>query len=263
MSGAANNPDSRRVAIADVELDVIERGQGAPLLYLHGGAGIAGDHAFIDLLAQHRRVIAPSHPGFGTSSLPDWLDTVEDIAHIHLALLDRLGVATVDLVGMSLGGWIAADMASKNPERFPRVALIGPIGVKTGPSDKLDIPDIFAMPEAAVEKLRFHDPEKQKADINQMTDEQLIVMTRNNETLALLTWEPFMHDPKLKHRLHRVTAPVLLLRGVSDGIVSADYLARYARLFPNVSIKTIAEAGHAAQIEQPQATAKAILEFLQ
>src|SRR3982074_83207 len=92
------------ISIAGIELDVIERGQGAPILYLHGGAGVGRDTPFIDLLAKGRRVIAPSHPGFGKSSLPDWLDSVDDIAHVYLELMDRLGPARMDLVGSPLRG---------------------------------------------------------------------------------------------------------------------------------------------------------------
>ncbi len=252
-----------RATVAGIELEIFERGRGAPLLYLHGGAGITADGPFIEHLAKRYRVIAPSHPGFGNSALPDWLDCVDDIAHVHLELMDRFGIDMADLVGMSLGGWIALEMATKVPERFKRIGLIGPMGVKTGPADRLDIPDIFAMSEAALDRLRFHDPAKGAPDVKGMSDEQVAIMVRNRETLTLLAWEPYMHNPKLRHRLHRVRVPVLLARGASDGLVSAEYLERYAKLFPDARIVTIAHAGHAAQVEQPQASARTILEFLQ
>jgi pimeloyl-ACP methyl ester carboxylesterase len=251
------------ISIADVELELFERGRGAPVLYLHGGAGIASDMAFIDLLAKERRVIAPSHPGFGKSSLPDWLDSVDDIAHIYLELMDRLGLTRTDLVGCSIGGWIAAEIATKVPERVDRLVLIGPVGVKTGKADKLDIPDVFAMPRDKLDRLRFHDPAKNAADLASMPEDELHIVARNRETLALLTWEPYMHNPKLKHRLHRVNVPALFLRGASDGIVSAEYLERYAALVPQSRIETVAEAGHLPQLEQPTATAAKVLQFLQ
>jgi pimeloyl-ACP methyl ester carboxylesterase len=250
------------ISIAGVELELLERGQGAPILYLHGGAGIGTDVFFIELLAPERRVIAPSHPGFGKSSLPDWLDTVDDIAHVYLELLDRLRLSRVDVIGLSIGAWIAAELASKVPERINRMALIGPVGVKTGSPDKLDVPDIFAMPRERLDALRFHDPARHAADFASMPDDELQILARNRETLALLTWEPYMHNPKLMHRLHRVNVPVLFLRGTSDGIVSAEYLERYAALFPQTSIETIAQAGHLPQVEQPQTTAGKILQFL-
>ena len=93
-------------------------------------------------------------------------------------------------------------------------------------------------------------------------DEQIAIMARNRETLALLAWEPYMHNPKLKHRLHLVAAPTLFVRGESDGLVSAAYLERYARLVPNSKLVTIAQAGHVPQLEQPQATADKVLAFL-
>ena len=115
---------------------------------------------------------------------------------------------------------------------------------------------------ARCEKLLFHDPDRMTMDPTRLTDEQLAIMVRNRETLALLAWEPYMHNPKLPHRLHRVTAPTLFLRGESDGLVSAEYLAAYARLLPNARTETIAAAGHAPHIEQPDAFARTVLQFL-
>jgi pimeloyl-ACP methyl ester carboxylesterase len=250
------------ISIVGIDLELLERGQGAPLLYLHGGGGIALDVPFLDRLAQERRVIAPSHPGFGKSSLPDWLDSVDDIAHVYLELMDRLNLTRMDVVGFSIGGWIAADIATKVPERINRLALIGPVGVKTGTPDKLDIPDVFAMPREKLDRLRFHDPANNPVDLAKLPDEELHIVARNSETLALLTWEPYMHNPKLNHRLHRVNVPTLFLRGGSDGIVSADYLARYARLVPQARIDTIADAGHLPQVEQREITAAKVLQFL-
>jgi pimeloyl-ACP methyl ester carboxylesterase len=250
------------VSIAGIELEIVERGEGAPLLYLHGGAGLGTDAAFLELLAKERRVVAPSHPGFGKSGLPDWVDSIDDIAHVYLELLDRLGTAPIDVIGFSVGGWIAAEIATKVPERIKRLVLIGPVGVKTGSADKLDVPDIFAMPREQLDRLRFHDLAKNPIDLAKLPDAELNIVARNNETLALLTWEPYMHNPKLKHRLHRVNVPTLFLRGASDGIVSADYLARYAALIPQARIETIADAGHLPHVEQGAATTAKILQFL-
>jgi pimeloyl-ACP methyl ester carboxylesterase len=250
------------IQIAGVELEMIELGRGAPLLFLHGAGGIAPDDRFLALLAKERRVLAPSHPGFGRSDLPDWLDSVDDIAHLYLELMDRLAVKEIDLLGASVGGWIAAEIATKVPELLRRIVLIGPVGVKTGPSDKLDIPDIFAMPPDALNRLLYHDPERARLDGKSLSDDQLRAMARNRETLALLTWEPYMHNPKLKHRLHRAAVPALFLRGASDGIVSAAYVERYAALMPKAQIETIAEAGHVPHLEQPEATAARVLRFL-
>jgi pimeloyl-ACP methyl ester carboxylesterase len=251
------------MAIAGIELELFESGEGPPMLFLHGAQGFMPEHPYVAPLSARHRLIAPSHPGFGASSLPEWIDAADDIAYVYLELLDRLGLGQVDVIACSVGGWIAAELACKSPRVVRRMVLVGPVGVKTGPVDRLDVPDIFAMPQSEVEKLVFHDPDHMRVDPARLSDEQLAIFVRNRETLALLVWEPYMHNPKLRHRLHRVTAPVLFVRGESDGLVSAEYLAAYARLLPDARKATIAAAGHAPHIEQPGEFARTALAFLE
>lgn len=251
------------ITIAGAELELFEAGEGPPLLFLHGAPGFAPEHPYVAPLSAGHRLIAPSHPGFGKSSLPDWIDAVDDIAYIHLELLHRLGLDQVDVIGCSIGGWIAAELATKSPQTVRRMVLVGPVGVKTGPTDELDIPDIFALPQGTLEKLLFHDPNRMRMEPSRLNDEQLATFVRNRETLALLVWEPYMHNPKLRHRLHRVTAPTLFLRGESDGLVSAEYLAAYAQLLPNAQVATIAAAGHAPHMEQTGPFVRTVLAFLE
>jgi pimeloyl-ACP methyl ester carboxylesterase len=250
------------VKLAGIDIELFEAGAGAALLWLHGANGFDPAHPFVKPFAERRRLVAPSHPGFGKSGLPDWLDRPDDIAVLYLELLDQLGLARAEIVGCSLGGWIAAEMAALAPERVTKLVLVGPAGVKVGPGDKLDIPDIWAIPQEEVNKLLFHDPAKMAMDPTKFSDEQLSILLRNRETTALLTWEPWMHNPKLEHRLHRVKAPTLFVRGVSDGLMSASYVEGYAKLVPGARIATIAAAGHAPQIEQPAAFAAAVFPFL-
>lgn len=255
-----------KTAAVDLELFDSTDGGGnhkRPILFLHSGQGHDPWQSFAEQLATRQRVIAPSHPGFGKSSLPIWLDSVDDIAHVYLELMDRLGLDRVDAVACSVGGWIAAEMASKAPERFRRLVLVGPVGVKIGPADKLDIPDLFAMPQEAVDNLLYCDAGAMKVESAKLSDEELAIVFRNRESLALLVWEPWMHNPKLKHRLHRVAAPTLFVRGERDGVVCGDYLEGYARLLPNARTLTIPGAGHLAHLEQPLALASAIREFLE
>ena len=249
--------------ISRLETLVFSGGDGAPLFLLHGEDYFAPDDTFIRLLSQHRRVIVPSHPGFGPSVLPDWIDNVEDIAHLYIALLDRLDLREVDVVGCSIGGWIAAEMATRSLDLIRKLALVGPVGVKTGPIDRLDVPDIFAMSQQKLDGLLYHDPSSARIDPATMTDEQLATLARNRETLALLTWEPYMHNTKLRHRLANSKCPALLLRGESDGLISAEYLAAYAGLFPDARTLTIPQAGHLPHREQPERLASAILAFLE
>jgi pimeloyl-ACP methyl ester carboxylesterase len=250
------------VKLAGIDIEVFEAGSGNPLLWLHGANGFDPAHPFVKPFAERRRLVIPSHPGFGRSALPDWVDRPDDIAVLYLELLDTLGLQRTEIVGCSLGGWIAAEMASLAPERIVKLVLVGPAGVKVGKSDEFDIPDMWALPQDEVNKLIFHDPARMAMDPAKLSDEQLKILLRNRETTALLTWEPWMHNPKLKHRLHRVKSPTLFVRGVSDGLMSAAYVEAYAKLVPGARTTTIAAAGHAPQIEQPAAFAAAVLPFL-
>ena len=133
------------MAIAGVELELFEVGEGPPILYLHNGGGFDPEHEFVRLLSVRRRLIAPSHPGFGQSSLPDWIDSVDDIAHIHLELMDRLGLRQRRpgrLLDRRLDRRRNGDQSRRNASTSSRWSAR--VGVKTGPDDKLDIPDIFA-----------------------------------------------------------------------------------------------------------------------
>ena len=145
----------------------------------------------------------------------------------------------VDLIGCSIGGWIAAEIATKAPERVRRLVLVGPVGVKTGPTDQLDIPDIFAMPQSALERLLFHDPRAHaggsRGSLRRTARRSRRATARRSRCCP---GSRTCTIPKLPHRLHRVTAPTLFLRGESDGLVSADYLAAYARLLPDARIAT-------------------------
>ncbi|HEX3936270.1 MAG TPA: alpha/beta hydrolase [Xanthobacteraceae bacterium] len=260
MSGPAMTRET--IALAGIEIELFEGGSGTALLLLHGAQGFMPSQPYVGLIAGRRRLIAPSHPGFGRSGLPLWLDSVDDIAHLYLELMDRKGLNHIDVVGFSLGGWLAAEIATKSPERIGKLALVGPVGVKVGPPDKLDIPDIFAMPQENAAQLIFHDPEKGRLDVAKMSDEELTTIARNRETTALLTWEPWMHNPKLRHRLHRVNVPTLFIRGISDGLVSQSYVDAYAGLIPNAKVTTISAAGHAPQLEQPEEFVRVLFAFL-
>lgn len=262
MTDATGAAKRSTLDIAGATLEIHEIGIGPPVLFLHGGSGPAPRAPFFAMLGARHRVIMPTHPGFGGSSLPGWLDSCDDIAHIHLELMDRLGISRTALVGASIGGWIALEMATKSPERFTRLGLIAPVGVKVGSVDKLDIPDMFAVPPAQLQAMLFHAPEKFKPDLTKLDDEALMGMVKAREMLALLAWEPYMHNPKLPHRLHRIACPALFLRGASDGLVSAEYTSAYAELIANAKVETIAAAGHVPQIEQPEATSSLLLKHL-
>lgn len=247
--------------VAGVPLEVYDRGTGMPILMLHGAGGPRGNAPFMDLLEQHGRIVAPSHPGFGGSPLPDWINGVDDLAYLYLDLLDRLDWYDVTLIGMSMGGWTACEIATKSAHRLAKLILVDPVGIKVGDRETRDIPDIYALHPDEVTKLTYHDPAK-APDYAAFSDEELLAVARNREAGVLYLWEPYMHNPQLRRRLHRITIPTLLLRGESDGLVSDAYARAYAASIPNCRYETIANAGHAPHMEAPQAFVDAVAHFI-
>src|SRR5262245_4170810 len=148
------------VKLGEVEIELYQGGAGQPLLYLHGGSGLVPEAPFLASLCRRFRVIAPAHPGFGGSSLPIWIDSVDDFAHLYLELIGSLELSGLVLVGHSIGGWTAAEIATKSTASIDRLVLVAPVGIKVGPVDKLDIPDIYAMPQDQIDRLLYADPEK-------------------------------------------------------------------------------------------------------
>src|SRR5260370_29562063 len=153
---SAEGPVTEKIAGANVE--ILRRGKGRPILFLHPHIGMHGCGPFIERLARHAQVIAPSHPGFGHSELPKGMSTVDDMSYFYLDLIESLDLRDLVLVGASFGGWIAAEIATKTRERLSRLVLIGAVGAKFGARDKSDIVDIFATPRGRWDELSFRDP---------------------------------------------------------------------------------------------------------
>lgn len=239
-----------RLVVQDLDLELLRLGGGRPLLILHGGGGVE-PAPYLDTLAQHFDVIAPSHPGFGHSPSPERIDTIDDLAYLYLDLLHNLARPDTIVMGYSLGGWLAAEIAVRNTQDFSHLILVDPVGIKVGDRWTRDIPDIFAMPWEEVSRLLYHDPEPWLPNLDDLSDEQLATMARNREALALYGWEPYMHNPKLKQRLHRVDRPALLLWGESDGLVARDYMEAFTAAIPGAQLQTIPAAGHRPYLEQP------------
>jgi pimeloyl-ACP methyl ester carboxylesterase len=251
------------LSVHGVTLEILERGQGRPIFWLHGEDGLDPSAPFIDLLAAHGRVVAPSHPGFGHSPDANNIDSVDDLAYLYLDLLAERNLRDVIVIGSSLGGWIAAEMAVKSSERFGGLVLVAPLGIKVGDRETRDIPDIFALPPDEVTRLQYRDPARAAVDHAKLSDDQLTVIARNREATALYAWEPYFHNPKLKRWLHRVSVPTLLLWGADDRFVTAAYYgAAYRAAIPGARFETIDGAGHFPHIEEPRTFAERVRGFL-
>ncbi len=250
-------------SVAGVRVELIERGQGRPILFLHPGIGIAPDAPVLDRLAAKARVIAPSHPGFGRSEQPKDFSTIDDLAYFYLDLMDELRLDGVTLVGVSFGGWLAAEIAVKSTARIARLVLADAFGIKVGARDARDIADMFAMSEADFAAKAYFNPESAKRDYKSMPEPDLLAVARNREAMARYGWQPYMHDPKLKQRLHRIRVPALVLWGEADHIVLPDYGKAYAAALPSARFETMARAGHFPHVEAPDDFANRVLAFME
>jgi pimeloyl-ACP methyl ester carboxylesterase len=253
--------DPSKVVVDGIGIELIERGHGRTLLFLHPEIGIERTAPVLDHLARGARVLAPSHPGFGRSELPRWMNTVEDLAYFYLDFLETLDLRDVTLVGLSLGGWIAAAIAVKSTERLARLVLANPIGIKVADRETRDVVDIFAITEPEYNALAYCDPKIAERDYAAMPDADVMVAARNREATARFAWSPYMHDPKLKHRLHRIGVPTLFLWGANDRILSEPYGRAFCAAIPGARFELVERAGHFPHLEQPEAFASRVLEF--
>lgn len=246
----------------DLLIDVYDQGSGDTVLVLHGVEGVPSNIDFLTELGREHRVIAPSHPGFDRSPVPDWMDSVEDLAYLYLSYLEDLDAREVTLVGLQFGGWIAAEMAVRSTERISRLVLADSVGYKFGPPTQRDIADVFAISRDHVDKLTYHDVENAPGPMADLPSEDVMRIARNEEALVRFGWDPYLHNPRLRRWTHRIDIPTLVVWGESDGIVPPAYGREIADLIPSASFIEVAEAGHRPQVEQPRETARLVSAFV-
>ena len=255
--------DSERLMVRGIELEMVRRGVGRPILVLHGLQTVDRGARFLELLAHHGEVIVPSSPGFGHSPRPKDFDTVYDLVHLYLELLDTLSGDKATLVGFSFGGWLAAEVAVACSHRLDKLVLVDLLGIKVSGRETPDILDIFNKSPDEVRRKSWHDPDSFAPDFNQMSDEALVTYARNREALCLYAWHPYMYNPQLPRWLGRIAVPTLLLWGESDGVVTPDYGRAYSRLIPGSRFELIERAGHHPETEQPEAFVERVSRFLE
>ena len=266
MSTVTTAPSTDRVSIAGVELEVLRRGSGHPLLLLHGFQHIDPRLPVVEQLANGTNgaaLIAPSHPGFGGSKRPADFGTIYDLVQLYLEFLDTLPKGPVTLMGLSFGGWLAAEIAVKAGRRIDKLILVDALGIKVSDRETPDILDVFnAHPQDVVRK-SWHDPARHAPRYDDMEDHELITIARNKEALCRYGFHPYMYNPQLKRWLGQIKARTLVLWGESDGVVKPAYGEAYAKMIPGARFETIANAGHHPEIEQPAALAARVQAFLQ
>jgi pimeloyl-ACP methyl ester carboxylesterase len=253
---------SSQLKLGNISVEIAEHGTGAPLVFLHSGDGLAFCDPLLTRLAGSCRVIAPSHPGFGHTDLPANFRAIDDLAYFYLDLFERLKLRDAILVGASFGGWIAAEIAIRSTAHLSRLVLADAFGIRVSQDETaVEIEDIFTLHPDDVERRSYVDPAQWRRLASELTDDELGVIARNRESLALFGWMPYMYNPLLKRWLHRIRIPTLVLWGERDGIASTDYGRAYAGAIPQAKFEIIQDAAHHAPIEQPERFAAAVTRF--
>jgi pimeloyl-ACP methyl ester carboxylesterase len=239
------------VEVAGCKTQIMEGGEGEALLYLHSAYGENLWLGFHEALAERFRVIAPAHPGFAATEGIEDIDTMEDMIFHYLDLLDHLGLGRVNVVGVSLGGWIAAELATRYPDRIKRLVLGAPAGIWL---DDHPMTDMFALMRRP-ERLRpvlFHDPGSTLAKIivpDEAPEEMMIEAYKAAAATARLAWNPPGHNPKLAGRLHRIKSPTLILWGDDDKLIPTAYAEAWAGLIKGARAELIPNCGHLLMFE--------------
>ncbi|HWC79123.1 MAG TPA: alpha/beta hydrolase [Pseudonocardiaceae bacterium] len=247
----------------ELTVTVDERGdtdQRTGMLVLHGGAGPRSVAGLSATLAEHNRVLTPTHPGFDGTPRAAWCDTIADLAVTYLDLIDELGLTRVLVLGSSIGGWIASEMATRDiHQRLSGVVLLNAVGIR--PDDSQDMTDTRTITPVRMGELAFHNPAL-RPNPAEMSEDQRAAQLANQETLALYGGESFLFDPKLRRRVRRIDLPVLAVWGLADGVATERYGRTFAGAFPRGQFAPIPDAAHFPHLEQPGPTLAAIDTFI-
>ncbi len=238
-----------------------EQGQGRPILLLHGGAGPQSVAGFATLLAQKygARVLTPTHPGFNGTARPEGLTTIGGLADGYVQLLDDLDLTGVTVVGNSIGGWVAAEIALRHSPRVASVVLVDAAGLRI---DAHPIVDFFSLTMDQVADLSYRDPDAFRIKVDALPDEAKKAMAANRATLAVYGGTG-MADPTLLDRVSAIRVPVLVVWGAADRIVPVEHGRAYAEAIPGARFVLIEEAGHLPQLETPDRLADEIWNFVE
>lgn len=253
------NLETRTETVTGTSVAYRRGGSGPVLLFLHGAGGAGNALGFCESLTDQFDVIIPDHPGFGSSDTPGWLDTIHDMAFYYLDFLEALDLQDVHVVGQSLGGWIASEIAVRSTHRISRLTLVGAAGLNLP-----DVPmgDLFSWDKETRFRTLIHDGAlAEKLLAMPTTPEQDAISAKNEAVTKRLAWEPRFFDPHLHKWLHRITVPSQVIWGDHDTVFPLPYGAALAAHIPGAKLETITACGHLPQVEHPAALATLIRAF--
>jgi pimeloyl-ACP methyl ester carboxylesterase len=260
---APAEPRSETVVAGDVRVHVLSAGTGSPLLYLHGSGDLGGWLPALGSLATTFRVVRPDHPGFNASDDDPAANSVAALADRYLQVLEALDLDRFDLVGTSLGGWLAAEIALRAPERVARLVLVDPAGLRP----ETPAPNMFETDPDELVVLTCGDEASLAAgrqrDAAVRADAVLSErQRRNTASAARLAREPYMHDPELAPRLADLRTPTLVIWGPLDGLFPVGVAAQWVGLLPDARLHVVDGAGHLPLVDRPEEFVEVVRDFL-
>ena len=244
--------------LGPVPVQFDDQGEGPVVLLLHGGGGPLTVQPFADRLAATARVVTPTHPGFAGTPRPESLHTIAALAQLYAALLEDLDLTDVTVVGNSIGGWIAVELALLNRPPVGRVVLVDAGGLEL---EQAPIADFFALTPDEVFDLGYYEPEKFRVDVAALPEPVRAIMAGNRAALGVYGGAE-MTDPTLLGRLPAAKAPALVIWGAADRIYPPEHGRVFAQALPNAQFRLIDEAGHLPQLETPALLADLIGDFV-
>jgi pimeloyl-ACP methyl ester carboxylesterase len=246
--------------LSGAKTNIRRGGSGEPMLYLHGANGASAWLPFMARLAESFDLIVPEHPGYGASEMPEWLDNIHDLAYFYLDFLEDQDLDGVHVVGSSLGGWTALEIAVRNTSRIKTLTLSAPAGIHV---DGVEPGDSFLWsPEETMRHLVADPATLEKMLAHTPSDEEFDVMLKNRETTARLAWSPRFFDPHLAKWIHRIDRPTHIIWGAGDQLLPPAYADEFARLIKGAKKTIIPGCGHLPQVEKTDAFCATITDFI-
>jgi pimeloyl-ACP methyl ester carboxylesterase len=255
-------PHDELVEVRGSRIRLLRAGSGEPLVYLHSVMGEVRWLPFFDILSRNFTVYVPAHPGFLGSEGIEQIDSIHDLAFHYADLFDELGLEKAHIAGLCLGGWLAAELAVHYAHRVRKLVLIDAMGLNAAGEY---VPDIFAANPNETRSLMFVRPDSELAHSfvsDTPSAEMLDLMLTSRQASARIAWNPYLYDPKLCDRLHRVKAPTLIVWGEADKLLSLAHGRLYEKKIQGARLSTVKGCGHLPTLEKPDETARYVLEFL-
>jgi pimeloyl-ACP methyl ester carboxylesterase len=249
------------IEVRGCKIGLMRAGTGPTMLYLHGAAGAGAWLPFMEKLSQRFDLIVPEHPAFGVSDSPDWLDSVGDLAFFYLDFIKQLGLRGVHLVGSSLGGWAALELAVRSTHDLETLTVNGPAGIHV---PGVEIGDVFLWsPEQRVRNL-VHDPALAERMLAAKPSEaEADVLMKNNYALARLAWQPRFFNPHLRKWLHRIDVPTHIVWGREDRLFPVAHAEAFAALIPGAKVTVFPGCGHQPHLEKTDEFVRTVSAFCQ